>query len=86
VVRFGKDGKGGDDRLDRRMKKLCAKAGLAKWPQNALRHSCASYLFGLNPDKDYITSQLGNSADVFDEHYKGLRVSLAKPTSAPLRF
>jgi len=55
-----------------RLKKLATAAGLTKWPDNGLRHSCASYLLAVSGDAVRVAYQLGNSADMVHRHYKAL--------------
>ena len=49
-----------------------AKAAGLKWKANALRHSCASYMFALSNDAGRIAGLLGNSAAVVHRHYREL--------------
>jgi integrase len=55
-----------------RLAKLATAAGLEKWPDNGLRHSCASYSLALTGDAVKVAYQLGNSADMIHRHYKAL--------------
>jgi integrase len=55
-----------------RLAKLATDAGLEKWPDNGLRHSCASYTLALTGDAVKTAYQLGNSADMIHRHYKAL--------------
>jgi integrase len=55
-----------------RLAKLATAAGLEKWPDNGLRHSCASYSLALTGDAVRVAYQLGNSADMIHRHYKAL--------------
>jgi integrase len=55
-----------------RLAKLATDAGLEQWPDNALRHSCASYSLALTGDAVRVAYQLGNSADMIHRHYKAL--------------
>ncbi len=55
-----------------RLAKLAEDAGLEKWPDNGLRHSCASYSLALTGDAVRVAYQLGNSADMIHRHYKAL--------------
>jgi len=55
-----------------RLKKLATAAGLKAWPDNGLRHSCASYSLALTGDAVRVAYQLGNSADMIHRHYKAL--------------
>ncbi len=47
-----------------------AKAAGLTWKANALRHSCASYMFALTNDAGRIAGFLGNSAAVVHKHYR----------------
>ncbi len=58
--------------LYKRVGELAAAAGLEKWPDNGLRHSCASYSLALTGDAVRVAYQLGNSADMIHRHYKAL--------------
>jgi integrase len=55
-----------------RLAKLATATGLEKWPDNGLRHSCASYSLALTGDAVRVAYQLGNSADMIHRHYKAL--------------
>src|ERR1039458_5329385 len=55
-----------------RLAKLAKAAGLDHWPDNGLRHSCASYNLALTGDAVRVAYQLGNSADMIHRHYKAL--------------
>jgi integrase len=55
-----------------RLAKLAKAAGLDHWPDNGLRHSCASYTLALTGDAVRVAYQLGNSADMIHRHYKAL--------------
>jgi integrase len=55
-----------------RLKRLATAAGLEQWPDNGLRHSCASYSLALTGDAVRVAYQLGNSADMVHRHYKAL--------------
>src|ERR1017187_3885989 len=55
-----------------RLAKLAKAAGLDHWPDNGLRHSCASYSLALTSDAVRVAYQLGNSADMIHRHYKAL--------------
>jgi integrase len=54
------------------LSKLATDAGMEKWPDNGLRHSCASYSLALTGDAVKVAYQLGNSADMVHQHYKAL--------------
>lgn len=58
--------------LYKRLAELATAAGLTKWPDNGLRHSCASYSLALTGDAVRVAYQLGNSADMVHRHYKAL--------------
>jgi len=58
--------------LYKRLAELATAAGLEKWPDNGLRHSCASYSLALTGDAVRVAYQLGNSADMIHRHYKAL--------------
>ena len=58
--------------LYKRLAQLATAAGLEKWPDNGLRHSCASYSLALTGDAVRVAYQLGNSADMIHRHYKAL--------------
>ena len=47
-------------------------AGIAEWPHNAARHSCASYAYDLHQNAAFVAAQLGHDAAVLETHYKGL--------------
>jgi integrase len=55
-----------------RLAKLAKAAGVTEWPDNGLRHSCASYSLALTGDAVRVAYQLGNSADMVHRHYKAL--------------
>lgn len=59
-----------------------AKAAGFKWKANALRHSCASYMFALSNDAGRVAGFLGNSAAVIHRHYR----ELVKPADAQKFF
>jgi integrase len=59
-----------------------AKAAGFKWKANALRHSCASYMFALSSDAGRVAGFLGNSAAVIHRHYR----ELVKPADAQKFF
>jgi integrase len=58
--------------LYKRLAELATAAGLKKWADNGLRHSCASYSLALTGDAVRVAYQLGNSADMIHRHYKAL--------------
>ena len=55
-----------------RLRKLRKALGFTKWPQDILRHTCASYLLAAEKDAGKVASFLGNSASVVLNHYKEL--------------
>ena len=65
-----------------------AALGLARWPQDLLRHTAASYLLALHRDAGRVATMLGNSASILLSHYHepvtaadcNLFWSLASPT------
>lgn len=54
-----------------RRRDLLAKIEFGEWPENALRHSAATYLFALWEDMGRVTTALGHGADVSKENYRG---------------
>lgn len=46
--------------------------GFEAWPQDVLRHSCASYLLALWQDAGKVADELGNSAAILLRHYREL--------------
>lgn len=64
--------KGSRNGLHDRLRKLAKAAGVHEWPDNGLRHSCASYTLALTGDAISTAYQLGNSADMVHRHYKAL--------------
>ena len=62
----------GNRTLYTRLAALAKKAGLEAWPDNGLRHSCASYSLAATGDAVRVAYQLGNSADMIHRHYKAL--------------
>lgn len=46
--------------------------GWTAWPQDILRHTCASYLLALWQDAGRVASELGNSAGILLRHYREL--------------
>jgi integrase len=61
-----------EDQLAFRIRQLTKDAGLSKWKHNGLRHSFASYHLALHGDPTKTAFQMGNSAIVVHNHYKGL--------------
>jgi len=59
-----------------------AKAAGVAWKANALRHSCASYMFALSNDAGRVAGFLGNSAAVVHRHYR----EIVKPAAAKSYF
>jgi integrase len=51
---------------------LVKAAGLERWPANALRHSFGSYHLAAHGDAVKTAFQMGNSAVIVHNHYKGL--------------
>jgi integrase len=45
---------------------------LEPWPENALRHTAASYTYAISQDAVRVSAMLGNSPDVLHRHYRGL--------------
>ena len=45
---------------------------LEQWPENALRHTCATYSYAATQDAVRVSAMLGNSPDVLHRHYRGL--------------
>ena len=62
----------GNRNLYVRLRKLAEAAGMQSWPDNGLRHSCASYSLALTGDAVRVAYSLGNSADMIHRHYKAL--------------
>ncbi len=60
-----------EDRLSYTLKQLAKAAGL-KWKHNGLRHNFGSYHLALHGDATKTAFQMGNSAIVVHNHYKGL--------------
>lgn len=56
----------------KRLRGLGEKAGLKQWPKNGLRHSFASYHLAKHGDAMKTAFQMGNSATMVHNHYKGL--------------
>ncbi len=57
----------------KRLDSLRKDAGLVKgWPDNALRHTAATYTYALSQDAVRVSAMLGNSPDVLHRHYRGL--------------
>jgi len=61
-----------EDQLTHQLQKLSTAAGLVKWKQNGLRHSCATYSLAVTGDAVRVAYALGNSADMIHRHYKAL--------------
>ena len=61
-----------EDQLSYQLQQLTKVAGLAKWKQNGLRHSCATYSLAVTGDAVRVAYALGNSADMIHRHYKAL--------------
>ena len=57
----------------KRLDSLRKSAGLVRgWPDNALRHTAATYTYALTQDAVRVSAMLGNSPDVLHRHYRGL--------------
>lgn len=56
----------------RYLRALREKLGFASWPQDILRHTCASYLMAEWQDAGRVAAELGNSAGVLLRHYREL--------------
>jgi integrase len=53
-------------------------AGIRPWPQNALRHSFATYYLALSQDAAKTAHELGHaSPDMLYKHYRGLSTQAA---------
>lgn len=50
----------------------CRVLGFSRWPQDLLRHSCASYWLALCEDPAKVSWALGNSANILKRHYMEL--------------
>ena len=61
-----------DEAFYPRLKAACTAAGITKWPHNAARHSCASYLMDLHADHARVAASLGHSVVVLKKHYENL--------------
>lgn len=46
--------------------------GLTVWPQDACRHSCASYWLAIRQDAGFVATQLGNSVPILMTNYIAL--------------
>jgi len=58
--------------------RLCGRLGLAKWPQNALRHSFGTYRTAETGDLSRVALEMGNSPAVIRRHYlKGSTAAVA---------
>lgn len=64
-ARFGRPG-------SETKKEKAAGIKLEPWPENALRHTCATYSYALTQDAVRVSAMLGNSPDVLHRHYRGL--------------
>ena len=53
-------------------KEKAAGITLECWPENALRHTAATYTYALSQDAVRVSAMLGNSPDVLHRHYRGL--------------
>lgn len=63
----------------KRLKPARAKAKLARWPHDCLRHSAATYWLEIEKDAARVALWLGHDQEMLHEHYKGL---LAQPAHA----
>ena len=54
------------------LKDFRASLGFARWPQDCLRHSAASYMLARDQSADAVALQLGNSPVILHRHYKAL--------------
>lgn len=59
---------GHENTLHRRLRRLCARAGLA-WRANGLRESASTYRHFLNPDLEAQSREFGNSPRMLAKHY-----------------
>ena len=64
-AQFGKPGAETDE-------EKAAGITLTRWPDNAMRHTCATYSYALTQDAVRVSAMLGNSPDVLHRHYRGL--------------
>lgn len=55
--------------IRRELRRLRPRLELSKWPQDVLRHSCASYSLALSNDFTKTAWQLGNSEKILLRHY-----------------
>lgn len=65
-------------RLRKALQQASKAAGIAKWPSNALRHSCASYMLARDENAPAVALQLGHDVKVLMKHYR----ELVKPVDA----
>jgi len=65
AARFGKPG-------TETKKEKAAGVKLEPWPDNALRHTAATYMYALTQDAVRVAAMLGHSPDVLHRHYRGL--------------
>ncbi len=57
----------------KRLDALPKAAGLTRnWPENALRHTAATYSFAQSQDAVRVAAMLGHSVDVLHKNYRGL--------------
>ncbi len=54
------------------LKKAAAHIGLAGWPQDVLRHTCASYWLAVSRDVGSVSKELGNSPAILLTNYQEL--------------
>jgi len=65
AARFGKPG-------TETKREKAAGVKLEPWPDNALRHTAATYMYALTQDAVRVAAMLGHSPDVLHRHYRGL--------------
>jgi integrase len=53
-------------------KERAAGVKLEPWPDNAMRHTAATYTYALTQDAVRVAAMLGHSPDVLHRHYRGL--------------
>ena len=65
AARFGRTG-------SETKKEKAAGIKLEPWPENAMRHTAATYSYALTQDAVRVAAMLGHSPDVLHRHYRGL--------------
>jgi integrase len=65
AARFGKPG-------TETKRERVAGITLEPWPENAMRHTAATYSYAVTQDAVRVSAMLGNSPDVLHRHYRGL--------------